>query len=371
MRKALAICILYFLIGMARAQPSANVLLVTDETSPHFGSLLFQNLEAFLLETLYKQGYSSQHFFKIYSEKPNEHALPMLGKLSIDKDLLYFTPRFPFVEGKTYWVDINIKETHQVNEINIPIRTEQTPPKVTAIYPSSKQWPANQLKFYICFDRPMRFGEAYQHIQLLDENGQELQAPFLELEQELWNKDQTRLTVWFDPGRIKTMLIPNQEKGTPLDAGKKYELIIQDKWLAINGLSLQKDYHKNFEVVAADHIKPQPDTWQIVSPKSKSKTPLILRFQESMDFAMLHSGINVLDNAGNIIYGKVHISDQESVWQLMPDTPWQSGEYTIRVSADIEDLAGNNLSRAFDQAYQKHFDEDEPKDFIDLKFTIR
>ncbi|MBK7873337.1 MAG: hypothetical protein IPJ74_23035 [Saprospiraceae bacterium] len=138
----------------------------------------------------------------------------MLGKLSIDKGLLYFTPRFPFVEGKTYWVEINIKEIHQVNEINIPVRTEQVPPKVTAIYPSSEQWPANQLKFYICFDRTMRFGEAYQYIQLLDENGKKLQAPFLELEQELWNKDQTRLTVWFDPGRIKTMLIPNQEKGT-------------------------------------------------------------------------------------------------------------------------------------------------------------
>ncbi|MBK7873336.1 MAG: Ig-like domain-containing protein [Saprospiraceae bacterium] len=97
----------------------------------------------------------------------------------------------------------------------------------------------------------------------------------------------------------------------------------------------------------------------------------MMEFQEPMDFAMLHNGINVLDNAGNLIYGKVQISDQEYIWQFTPKTPWQSGKYTIRVRMDIEDLAGNNLSRAFDEQYQEHPNQAKEKDFIDLTFTIR
>ena len=50
-----------------------------------------------------------------------------------------------------------------------------------------------------------------------------MDAPFLELDEELWSPDGTRFTLVFDPGRIKRGLKPREEAGPILEAGKSYQ----------------------------------------------------------------------------------------------------------------------------------------------------
>ena len=71
----------------------------------------------------------------------------------------------------------------------------------TAMYPSSPVLPANQLKLYIVFSAPMQGGDFWASIHLIDQDGKPAYLPFVG--QEVWNRDNTRLTLIFDPGRIK------------------------------------------------------------------------------------------------------------------------------------------------------------------------
>src|SRR5438105_1654786 len=73
-------------------------------------------------------------------------------------------------------------------------------------------------------------GAAYHHIRLLDATGRPVDAPFLELEEELWSNDGMRFTLLFDPGRIKRGLKPREELGPVLGAGKSYTLVIDGAW---------------------------------------------------------------------------------------------------------------------------------------------
>jgi hypothetical protein len=38
----------------------------------------------------------------------------------------------------------------------------------------------------------------------------------------------------------------------------------------------------------------------------------------------------------------------ETVWVFVPSTPWKAGEYKLRISHLIEDLAGNQVGKPFE-----------------------
>ena len=96
----------------------------------------------------------------------------------------------------------------------------QATTRVAAVYPSRDFLPENLLHFYIHFSAPMSRGEAYQRIKLIDSTGKPVDAPFLELDEELWSPDGTRFTLIFDPGRIKRGLRPREEVGTGAGVGQ-------------------------------------------------------------------------------------------------------------------------------------------------------
>ena len=58
-----------------------------------------------------------------------------------------------------------------------------------------------------------------------------MDAPFLELDEELWSPDGDSLHLVFDPGRIKRGLKPREEVGPVLEAGKSYSLVIDREWV--------------------------------------------------------------------------------------------------------------------------------------------
>ena len=86
---------------------------------------------------------------------------------------------------------------------------------VAQVYPDGDVVPENQLRLYIHFSAPMGLKGGLDYVQLLDEHGHRRSIdPFLPLDAEFWNDDRTRYTVFFDPGRQKRGILPNQRDGT-------------------------------------------------------------------------------------------------------------------------------------------------------------
>jgi hypothetical protein len=86
--------------------------------------------------------------------------------------------------------------------------------------------------------------------------------------------------------------------------------------------------------------------------------------------AILEGRSSFHDGDGMRVPGRVTESDSEMMWAYNPREPWEPGEYFLLVHPTIEDLAGNQLDRLFDET-----ENTEPKDAAEaparLRFRIR
>jgi hypothetical protein len=73
-----------------------------------------------------------------------------------------------------------------------------------------------------------------------------------------------------------------------------------------------------------------------------------VQLDKALDRGLLFSAIDVVDEAGHTVPGTIAVPRGEREWTLTPDAPWTAGHYELRVSDDIEDLAGNSPRRVFD-----------------------
>ena len=137
-------------------------------------------------------------------------------------------------------------------------------------FPDAGQLPENLLKFYIHFSAPMSQGRVYQHFKLLDEKDKPIAWPWLELDEELWNPDGTRFTLFFDPGRIKQGLKPREDLGPALEKGKKYTLMIDAGWTDAANRPLKASYRKTFTVGEPVEKCPAMETWKLVPGPSQN-----------------------------------------------------------------------------------------------------
>jgi hypothetical protein len=223
-----------------------------------------------------------------------------------------------------------------------------TPPRVEGVYPSAERLPANLLRLYVVFSTPMTVGESRTRLRLEDDRGRTVERAFLALDEELWDPSGRRLTVLFDPGRIKRGLRANIEMGPPLVEGCRYRLIVDAGWRDASGRAISAPFVRTFEADAPRRDRPDPGTWSIRPPRAGTRTPLVVRFAEPLDRALLFTSMAVDDPLGNQVHGSIDVSDEETEWWFTPDNPWAAGSHRLRVSPDLEDPAGNSVARVFD-----------------------
>jgi hypothetical protein len=204
------------------------------------------------------------------------------------------------------------------------------------------------LKFYIHFSAPMSRGGAYDHVHLLDASGKEIDLPFLELGEELWDPAYQRFTLFFDPGRIKRGLKPREEVGPVLEEGKTYTFVIDQDWTDAQGNPLKESYKKVFQAGPPDDRPADPRTWKIQPPRAGSTDLLTIIFPKPMDHAMLQRAIGVTSASEGKMAGTVTVANQESRWQFTPQKSWEAGNYELDVDKTLEDLAGNSIGRPFE-----------------------
>jgi len=181
----------------------------------------------------------------------------------------------------------------------------------------------------------------------------------------------TRLTLFTHPGRIKRGVQPLEEVGPALQEGKRYTLVIDHAWKDGACSPLKEAFRKTFKVGPPDRDPPDPARWQIESPKSDTRAPLTILFSEPLDRALAERVIRVVNGSGEPVDGKVALEDQERRWSFVPNAPWHTGHYQIRVQTTIEDLAGNNIGKPFDVDVFESVQRRVTNSSVSLPFEVR
>lgn len=197
--------------------------------------------------------------------------------------------------------------------------------------------PANLLRFYLHFDRPMARGLVLRNLHLYREDA-EVSLPFLDLE--LWDREQKRLTVLIDPGRIKRGVAPQQEAGEVLEVGRGYALVLDTKTPDAEGRTLGAEFR--FRVGLALRQGIDPNQWRLDATASSVRVD----FDRAMDVAIVERGLDVYDSSGQWVDGDVRVED--ALWVFTPAKPLAPGRYDLRIDPTLEDIAGNRLGRPFD-----------------------
>lgn len=282
---------------------------------------------------------------------------PIVGKLSVANGVLRFTPRYRLEPGLSYRAEFDPnalagEPSGSGDRVSATFRLAQSTARpstvVERIYPTADTLPDNQLKFYIHFSAPMSRGEAYRHVHLLDANGKQVEAVFLELGEELWDGSGRRFTLYFDPGRVKRGLKPREELGPVLHAGRTYSLVVDGAWRDARRQPLAAGARKTFSVGPPDEGPIDPAAWKLAAPAAGSQESLVVDFPEPLDHAQLHRVLRVVDENGRPIAGSIRTSRAESRWAFTPEQPWPRGKYKLVADTTLEDLAGNSIGRAFE-----------------------
>jgi hypothetical protein len=299
---------------------------------------------------------------------------PLLGTYAVEGGALVFHPTFPIAPGVHYRAVFRPPSGGASIEkaFDGPPRPANRVARVEQVYPSSDVWPSNQLRLYIFFSAPMSRGEAALHIHVRDGTGRELngsQAIFLPGE-ELWDPGFRRLTMTFDPGRIKRGLTSNETIGPPLVEGKHYALTIDPDWPDARGVPMIEGFRKTFRGGPADRIPPDPKQWSVTAPKTGTNDALVVDFPSPMNYPLLRRMLQV-SSAGGAVAGTLSVARYESEWRFTPRRPWMAGNYQLIVDTGLEDLAGNRIGQPFDLDVFDRVTEHITTKTVSVPFTVR
>ena len=229
--------------------------------------------------------------------------------------------------------------------------------------------PENLLRMYIEFSAPMGRRNGLDHLQLIDDEGAIVEAPFLPLDYEFWSPDRRRFTVFFDPGRVKDGILPNQQMGRPLKAGRSI------RWWSDASGATSMDCRSKRNIVTCcvsvrrRRIQIEPSTWRILPPPAGRRDPLVVTFREPLDHGLLMRALGVRAG-GAPVAGDIRIEAGETRWVFTPNEPWRAGSYQLLALSILEDVAGNQIGRAFEVDNFDTVDKGPDPQSILLPFTI-
>jgi hypothetical protein len=74
---------------------------------------------------------------------------------------------------------------------------------------------------------------------------------------------------------------------------------------------------------------------------------LVVSFPEPLDHGLLTRALSI-ERAGTALPGDVVVDRAEMRWTFTPEEPWRPGSYDLVALDILEDLAGNQIGRAFE-----------------------
>jgi hypothetical protein len=287
------------------------------------------------------------------------------GSYALDGAAVCFVPRFPFVAGTEYTLLVHRSlsggrservpgcfdvEDYEPLTITRPTVTGDATTRVVEIYPTAREVPRNVLRLYVHFSAPMSEGFAASRVHLRrTDTGEEIAGALLPMDPELWDPGRRRLTVLFDPARIKRGLAPHREIGYPLEVGVAVDVDIDVAFLDADGRPLVSSFSRHYEVGGDERTTVDPHQWRLATPAAGTADPLIVSFDRPLDHALLQHCITIVDADEHQMAGSSSTATGERSWRFAPDDPWARARYRLAVDPILEDLAGNSLRRVFDR----------------------
>jgi hypothetical protein len=341
--------------------PSPDISLIG---SPDPTAIEVRGLPARDLETLSLAKWSPDLWHAVLRVEVSGAGQPMAGEYAVRDGRLRFTPMYGFDKGRTFVARFDARKIPAI-DVGEPWRqqpfertftvagaTATRSTVVRQVYPSGPTLPENMLRFYIEFSAPMGRGSALEHIRLEDDSGKVVIDPFLPVEAEFWNPERTRFTLFFDPGRVKRGIKPNRDLGRALVAGKKYALVIDERWIDGQGQPLKQAHRHEFMAGPAIEHGLDLGTWTISDPNAGTREPLMITFPYALDYGLLQRAlalhVGTFEPKGAAIAGEATIDANETRWSFTPRDPWISDNYMLVALTLLEDPAGNRIGRAFE-----------------------
>jgi hypothetical protein len=324
---------------------AANV----DRAADDFGQVTIRGLSPKQLQRAVAGDGPLAVFTGLGADSVAADSPPLSGRWRKVRNAAVFTPRFPPAPGVAIWVRYTSRDSLRWWRFELTgVGADTVSPRLVAIHPSLDTLPENLLRWYLEFSRPMRPGQALDHVRLVDSRGKVDHTAFLATSEELWNPDGTRLTLLFDPGRVKRGVRTNVVQGRPLVAGQRYHLRVEAGWQDLSGRPLDTAFDKTFVVFPADNEGADPQRWSLKLPAPGSNDPLIVSFAEPLDHALASRLIGVHDERSERLEGTTMLRQNDREWLFTPADPWRAARYQLLVSPELEDVAGNRPGKPFD-----------------------
>jgi hypothetical protein len=272
----------------------------------------------------------------------------MLGAYEREGDVVVFRPRFspaPQVRLRAVFRPADGPPvTAWFGGVPEPERAPMT--RVVSVTPNAAVWPENLLRLYLTFSAPMRMGVAWSHIRMRGAAGAPMRGLFVEIEQELWDPQGWRLTVLFDPARIKRGLVDNINEGPPLVAGSRCTLEVDAAWRDAKGARLAEPFRREITVGPPLREALDPADWRLTPPTAPDQ-PLAVDFPHPLDAALASRAFAVRRGQAEIDCRAI-LERNETRLLLSPEHGWRAGRYSLVADRVLEDIAGNRIGRPFD-----------------------
>ncbi len=192
-------------------------------------------------------------------------------------------------------------------------------------------------------------GHVARHVHLLRADTDEpIEAAFLPWP-ELWDRERRRLTLLFDPARLKRGLLPHEAEGYPLTTDVPVRVVVDGAFRDAEARPLRGSFERRYQVGADIRARVDPDLWAHRYPSAGSTNPLVIRFDRPLDHALLQHSIQVAAASRRLLTGTIEVGAGERSWRFVPRLPWREGRYRLLIDAKLEDLAGNSIRQVFDR----------------------
>ena len=278
------------------------------------------------------------------------------GRLVTDGDDVCFLPRFPFLPGTTYEVEVDGSVVGTATCAAVEPSPSTT--EVVGIRPTGGTVPRNLLRCYVEFSAPMREAGA-THVRLLDADGAPLVGALLATEYELWDPERRRLTVLFDPARIKRGLVPHRQLGYPLREGESVTLVVDAEFPDASGRPLRAGATRTWRVLGDERRHVTPSSWTLQPGTAGTTESLTVTFDRPLDHGLVAHCLRVHGPDGAVA-GSGTVGPEDGSWTFAPAGPWLDAEHRLVVDPVLEDVAGNSVQRVFDRDLSSA--DDDPRD---------
>lgn len=326
------------LLAALTALPLPAIADTAAQYDPVSGNIAVSGLEAEMLQSLVTSGDMVR---LSVAGQISTRSMPLT--VAQDGTGLVVDPRFSLRPGTHYALTVG----DTLFDVAIPAPVNNAP-RIMGFAPSQALIPANTLRIYLNFSEPMARGQLREQVSLLRSDGMEVESPFLNLESELWDADQRRATLLFDPGRIKQGVGPNLAGDAPLQAGESYRLIVSEQMRSAAGVPLDAQVTLAFRAGPAERSEIDPFDWDILNPRAGTLTPISVAFDRIMDSGAVARLLTLEAPDGTRVRGEVQTDG--GGWSLAPTGPWTAGHYRLIVDPELEDVSGNTPGVPFDAA---------------------